>query len=128
MASLIFVVGPMAILGGISDGMGTGIQTLVLKSILDGIGAMAFAATMGWGIAASAIPTAIYQLIWTAIGWSIGNILSDYQIAAITATGGLLIFCISLRLLKIKIIPIGDLLPALFIAPVIVLALHQFAG
>jgi uncharacterized membrane protein YqgA involved in biofilm formation len=128
MASLIFVVGPMAILGGISDGMGTGIQTLVLKSILDGIGAMAFAATMGWGIAASAIPTAIYQLIWTAIGWSIGNILSDYQIAAITATGGLLIFCISLRLLKIKIIPIGDLLPALFVAPVIVLALHQFVG
>lgn len=126
MASLIFVVGPMAILGGISDGMRTGIQTLVLKSILDGIAAMAFASTLGWGIAASAIPTAIYQLIWTAIGWSLGSILNSYQIAAITATGGLLIFCISLRLLKIKVIAIGDLLPALFIAPIIVLALHQF--
>ena len=126
MSSLIFVVGPMAILGGISDGMRTGIQTLILKSILDGIAAMAFAATLGWGIAASAIPTAIYQLIWTGIGWSLGNILNNYQIAAITATGGLLIFCISLRLLKIKEVAIGNLLPALFVAPVIVLALHQF--
>jgi uncharacterized membrane protein YqgA involved in biofilm formation len=126
MASLIFVVGPMAILGGISDGMRTGIQTLVLKSILDGIAAMAFAASLGWGVAASAIPTAIYQLIWTALGWSLGNILNNYQIASITATGGLLIFCISLRLLKIKTIAIGDLLPALFIAPIIVLGLNQF--
>jgi uncharacterized membrane protein YqgA involved in biofilm formation len=126
MASLIFVVGPMAILGGISDGMRTGIQTLVLKSILDGIAAMAFAATLGWGVAASAIPTAVYQLIWTALGWSLGSILNGYQVAAITATGGLLIFCISLRLLKIKTIAIGDLLPALFIAPVIVFGLNQF--
>ena len=89
---------------------------------------MAFAATLGWGIAASAIPTAIYQLIWTAIGWSLGNILTDFQIASITATGGLLIFCISLRLLKIKQVAIGDLLPALFVAPIVVLALHQFVN
>ena len=126
MSSLIFVVGPMAILGGISDGMKTGIQTLILKSILDGLGAMAFAATLGWGIAASALPTALYQLIWTGIGWSLGNVLNEFQIDSITATGGLLIFCISLRLLKIKQVPIGDLLPALFVAPIVVLALHQF--
>jgi len=126
MSSLIFVVGPMAILGGISDGMRTGIQTLVLKSILDGIASMAFAATFGWGVAASAIPTAIYQLIWTALGWSLGNILNIYQIAAITATGGLLIFCIALRLLRIKTIAIGDLLPALFVAPIVVLGLNHF--
>lgn len=126
MASLIFVVGPMAILGGISDGMRTGIQTLVLKSILDGIASMAFAATLGWGVAASAIPTALYQLIWTFVGWSLGNILVGYQVASITATGGLLIFCISLRLLKIKQIAIGDLLPSLFLAPLVVLVLHQF--
>jgi uncharacterized membrane protein YqgA involved in biofilm formation len=126
MASLLFVTGPMAILGGISDGMRTGIQTLVLKSVLDGIAAMIFASTMGWGIAASAIPTALYQLAWTAIGWSLGNILSAYQIAAITATGGLLILSIGLRLLKLKTIPLGDLVPALFVAPIVVLVLHQF--
>lgn len=128
LASLIFVVGPMAILGGISDGMRTGIQILLLKSVLDGIAAMAFSATFGWGVAVSAIPTAIYQLLWTGIGWSLGNILTDYQISAITATGGLLIFCISLRLLKIKDIPIGNLLPALFIAPILVYVLNQFVN
>ena len=128
MSSLIFMVGPMAILGGLSDGMRTGIQTLVLKSILDGIASMVFASTMGWGIAASAIPTAIYQLAWTAVGWSLGNVLSDYQIAAITATGGLLILSIGLRLLKIKTIPLGDLVPALLVAPIVVLVLHLFVN
>ena len=126
MSSLIFVVGPMAILGGISDGMRTGIQTLILKATLDGIAAMAFAATFGWGIAASAIPTTVYQLLWTGIGFGLGNILSDYQITAITVTGGLLIFCISLRLLKIREVAIGNLLPALFVAPLITLILNQF--
>jgi uncharacterized membrane protein YqgA involved in biofilm formation len=128
MASLIFVVGPMAILGGISDGMGTGIQTLVLKSILDGIAAMAFAASLGWGVAASAIPTALYQLVWTLLGWTLGNILTSYQIASITITGGLLIFCIALRLLRIKTVAIGNLLPALFIAPLLALLLNQFVN
>ena len=126
MASLIFIVGPMAILGGVSDGMRTGIQTLVLKSILDGIAAMAFAATLGWGVAASAIPTALYQLCWTAIGYGLGSVLADYQVKAITVAGGLLIFCIALRLLKIKQIAIGDMLPALFVAPLIALVLHSF--
>ena len=58
--------------------------------------------------------------------WSLGNILNIYQIAAITATGGLLIFCIALRLLRIKTIAIGDLLPALFVAPIVVLGLNHF--
>ena len=128
LATLIFVVGPMAILGGISDGMGTGIQTLVLKSILDGIASIAFAATLSWGVAASALPTALYQLAWTAIGWSLGNILQNYQVAAITATGGLLIFCISLKLLKIRELPIGNMLPALFLAPIVVEIVHVFSN
>jgi uncharacterized membrane protein YqgA involved in biofilm formation len=127
-SSLIFVVGPMAILGGISDGMKTGIQTLVLKSVLDGIAAMAFAASLGWGVAASSIPTTIYQLGWTAIGFILGNILAPYQITAITVTGGILIMCISLRLLRVKQIPIGNLLPALFVAPILVQALHHFVS
>ena len=128
LATLIFVVGPMAILGGISDGMGTGIQTLVLKSILDGIASIAFAATLGWGVAVSAFPTALYQLLWTAIGWSLGNILQNYQVAAITATGGLLIFCIALKLLKIRELPIGNMLPALFLAPIFVEIVHVFSN
>ena len=68
-ASLLFAIGPLAILGSISDGMHTGIQQLVLKSTLDGFAAIAFAATFGWGVALSVLPIAIYQLSWTAVGY-----------------------------------------------------------
>jgi len=60
-SSLLFVIGPLAILGSISDGMGTGIDQLSLKSILDFFAAIAFAASLGWGVAASSIPVGIYS-------------------------------------------------------------------
>jgi uncharacterized membrane protein YqgA involved in biofilm formation len=87
---------------------------------------MAFAASLGWGVAASAIPVGIYQGAWTLIGLALGNVLSGYQVDAMTITGGLMLVCIGLRLLKIKDIAVGNLLPALFIAPVLVLALNSF--
>lgn len=120
-ASLIFVIGPLAILGSISDGMSTGIDQLLLKSILDFFASVAFAASLGWGVAFSAIPVGIYQGLWTIIGLGLGNILSDYQVQAMTATGGVLLLGIALKLLKIKEISIGDLLPALAFAPLLAL-------
>ena len=125
-ASLLFAIGPLAILGSISDGMSTGVDQLLLKSSLDFFAAMAFAASLGWGVAAAAIPVGIYQGAWTLIGLGLGNILSGYQIDAMTITGGLMLICIGLRLLKIKDIAVGNLLPALFIAPLFVALLHAF--
>jgi uncharacterized protein len=125
-ASLLFVIGPMAILGSISDGMHTGIQQLALKSVLDGVTSIAFASSLGWSVALSAIPVGIYQLAWTGIGFGLGNILSGYEVMALTVTGGMLLLGISLRLLKIKDVAVGNLLPALFLAPLFALALHQF--
>ena len=125
-ASLLFAIGPLAILGSISDGMSTGVDQLLLKSSLDFFAAMAFAASLGWGVAAAAIPVGIYQGAWTLIGLGLGNILSGYQIDAMTITGGLMLVCIGLRLLKIKDIAVGNLLPALFIAPLFVALLHSF--
>ena len=125
-ASLLFAIGPLAILGSVSDGMSTGIDQLVLKSSLDFFAAVAFAASLGWGVAASAIPVGIYQGSWTLIGLGLGNILEGYQVDAMTITGGVMLVCIGLRLLKIKEIPVGSLLPALFIAPIFVLVLNNF--
>ena len=125
-ASLLFAIGPLAILGSISDGMSTGVDQLLLKSSLDFFAAMAFAASLGWGVAASAIPVGIYQGAWTLIGFALGNILSGYQVDAMTITGGLMLVCIGLRLLKIKDIAVGNLLPALLIAPLFVQLLHSF--
>jgi uncharacterized membrane protein YqgA involved in biofilm formation len=106
--------------------MSTGVDQLLLKSSLDFFAAMAFAASLGWGVAASAIPVGIYQGAWTLIGFALGNILSGYQVDAMTITGGLMLVCIGLRLLKIKDIAVGNLLPALLIAPVFVQLLHSF--
>jgi uncharacterized membrane protein YqgA involved in biofilm formation len=125
-ASLIFAIGPLAILGSISDGMGTGIDQLVLKSTLDGFTSLAFAASLGWGVALSSLPVGIYQFAWTAIGLFLGSILTNYQVSAMTAVGGILLVGIALRLLRIKQIAVGNLLPALALAPLLALAAHQF--
>ena len=125
-ASLIFAIGPLAILGSISDGMGTGIDQLVLKSTLDGFTSLAFAASLGWGVALSSLPVGIYQFAWTAVGLYLGSILAGYQVSAMTAVGGILLVGISLRLLRIKQIAVGNLLPALALAPLLALAAHQF--
>jgi len=125
-ASLLFAIGPLAILGSISDGMSTGIDQLLLKSTLDFFAAMAFATSLGWGVAVSALPVGIYQGAWTVIGFFLGQILSAYQVAAMTIVGGIMLVTIALRLLNIKSVAIGNLLPALAIAPLFALLVHQF--
>jgi uncharacterized membrane protein YqgA involved in biofilm formation len=124
-SSLLFVIGPLAILGSISDGMGTGIDQLSLKSILDFFAAIAFAASLGWGVAVSAIPVGIYQGIWTLIGLLLGSVLAQYQIDAMTIVGGLMLLSIGLRLLRIKEVAVGNLLPALAVAPIFVYVLNS---
>ena len=125
-ASLLFAIGPLAILGSISDGMSTGIDQLLLKSTLDFFAAMAFATSLGWGVAVSALPVGIYQGVWTVIGLALGKVLDGYQVDAMTVVGGIMLLCIALRLLKIKSVAVGNLLPALAIAPLLALAMHQF--
>ena len=125
-AALLFAIGPLAILGPISDGMSTGIDQLLLKSALDFFAAIAFATSLGWGVAASALPVGIYQGVWTLIGLFLGQILSPYQIDAMSIVGGLLLIAIGFRLLNIKTIAVGNLLPALACAPLFAWAIHNF--
>lgn len=118
-ASLLFVVGPMAILGSISDGLGTGIELLVLKSTLDFFITIAFTASFGWSVGLSVIPVALYQFFWTFVGFSLGEVLDAIQVIALTVVGGTLLVGISLFTLGIKRIAIGNLLPALVVAPIL---------
>ena len=119
-ASLLFVVGPLAIMGSIYDGLGKGIEQLALKSSLDFFASIAFAASLGIGVAFSALAVGIYQGIFTLLGFGLGDILSEAQVIALTVTGGLLLVGVGLRLLKIKQLPVADLLPALIYAPILV--------
>lgn len=120
-SSLIFCTGPLTILGALNDGLGNGADQLFLKSALDGFAAIAFAAAFGWGVAASVVTLIVVQGSLTVVGVLLGDVLPDAHLAAITATGGLLLVGIALRLLRIREIPVADLIPALLVAPVLVL-------
>jgi uncharacterized protein len=122
-ASLVFCVGPLTVLGSLSDGLGRGIDQLVLKSTLDGFAALAFASSLGWGVAASAVSVAVVQGSLTLLGVLLGGVLPDAQVAGLTAVGGLLLVGVSLRLLRLSPVPVGDLLPALLLAPLLVTAI-----
>ncbi|CAB4707588.1 unannotated protein [freshwater metagenome] len=127
-ASLVFCIGPLAILGALNDGLGLGIEQLALKSTLDGFASLAFAASLGWGVALSALSVGIVQGAFTIVGALVGSVLSAALIDAITATGGVLLIGVGLRLLKIKSVPVGDMLPALVVAPLLAAFVALFMG
>jgi uncharacterized membrane protein YqgA involved in biofilm formation len=116
-SSLVFCTGPLTILGSLNDGLGNGSEQLVLKAVLDGFAAIAFAASFGWGVAASAVTVLVVQGSLTLLGLAVGDVLPEAQLAAVTATGGLLLVGVALRLLRVREIPVADLLPALLVAP-----------
>ena len=122
-ASLVFTIGPLAILGALSDGLGQGIEQLATKSILDAFASLAFAASLGWGVALSAIPVGLWQGLLTFLAFSVGAVVSAPLISALTATGGVLLLGVGLRLLQIRQVAVGNMLPALVIAPLLALLL-----
>lgn len=119
-ATLLFCVGPLAILGSLADGLGRGPDQLLVKSVMDGFAAMAFASTLGIGVMFAAAPVLLYQGGLTLVGVLAGAFLPTAHIDALTATGGLILVALGIRLLKLKPIPVGDLLPALLLAPLLV--------
>jgi uncharacterized membrane protein YqgA involved in biofilm formation len=118
-SSLVFCVGPLTVLGSLSDGLGKGADQLFLKAALDGFAAIAFAASLGWGVAVSALAVLVVQGSLTALGAALGDVLPAAGVAALTATGGLMLVGVALRLLRVKQLPVGDLLPGLVVAPLL---------
>ena len=114
-ASLLYCVGAMAIIGSMESGLTGNHQTLFAKSILDGIGSVIFASTLGIGVIFSAVSVFIYQGIITLTASSIKPFLLPEVVSQMSAVGGLLIFAIGLGLLEIKKIKIGNMLPAIFV-------------
>ncbi|GAB3997486.1 DUF554 domain-containing protein [Nocardioides marmoraquaticus] len=119
-ASLVFCVGPLTILGSIEEGLGGGAEQLLLKSALDGFASIAFAAAFGWGVAASVLALVVVQGGLTLVGAALGDVVPDAHLAALTATGGLLLVGVAMRLLDLKQVKVADLLPALVVAPLLV--------
>lgn len=127
-ASLVFAIGPLAILGAFQDGTGQGIDQLALKSTLDGFASIAFAASLGWGVAFSAIPVGIWQGLLTVLAFALGSVMSGAAVAALTATGGVLLLGVGLRLLNLRAVAVADMLPALIVAPLLTVGVAALLG
>ncbi len=119
-ASLVFCIGPLAILGSLQDGLGRGYELLLLKSGLDGFASLIFASTLGWGVALSAVAVGIYQGLLTAGANLIDPLLTPRMLTELTATGGVMVMAIGVRLLDLRRIRVGSMLPALVITPIAV--------
>lgn len=117
-ASLVYCVGSMAIVGSIEDGIRHNPDILYAKSVLDGVSAVVFASTLGFGVMFSFIPVLIYQGAITLLASYLQPVLMDWVVTEMSAVGGILIVGIGLTMLEIKKIKVGNLLPSIFI-PVI---------
>ena len=117
-ASLVFCVGPLTILGSIQNGLSGDYQLLAIKSMLDGFAALAFASALGWGVGFSVLTILVYQGGLSLAASRVAEAFTPEIVAAMSAAGGILIMGIGLRLLDLKQVRVGNLLPALVVAPV----------
>ena len=118
-ASLVFCIGPLTILGSIENGLTGEIRLLAIKSLLDGVASIAFAAALGPGVALSAITVLVVQGGIALAAAFFGSALDDRAILGITATGGLILAAVALRLLDVKRVRVASFLPALLLAPLL---------
>ena len=126
-ASLLFCVGPMAILGSIQDGLTGNYNLLAVKSVLDGFASLAFSSTLGVGVMFSSLMILIYQGGISLLANQLNAIVTQSMMNELTATGGVILIGLALSsLLEIKKIRVGNFLPALVIAPLIVWILSLF--
>ena len=119
-ASLLFCVGPLTVVGSIEDGLRGDIDLLTTKALLDGFASIAFAATLGWGVALAAGSVLVVQGALSLGAGMFEDVLVGEALAALTSAGGVLIIGISLKLAGLKDVKVGNFLPALVIAPALV--------
>jgi uncharacterized protein len=119
-ASLLFCVGSMAIVGAIQSGTIGDHKTLFAKSILDMVSSVVFSSTLGFGVIFASVPVFIYEGMIAFISHLAGaSFVAPDVIACMSAAGGLLIVGIGANLYGLKKIAVGNMLPALLVAPVL---------
>ena len=126
-SSLLFCVGPMTILGSIQNGLTGDYNLLAVKSVLDGFASLAFTSTLGIGVMFSTIIILVYQGGISLLASQLNSIVTPSMMNELTATGGVILLGLAFSsLLEIKKIRVGNMLPGLLIAPLIVYVLSLF--
>jgi hypothetical protein len=119
-ASLLFCVGPMTVVGSIQDGLSGDATILITKAIMDGFASLALAATMGIGVLFAALTVLVVQGGLSLLGRSLAVLTEPAALDQLSGVGGLLIIALAIRMLEIKDIKVGNLLPALVIVALLV--------
>jgi uncharacterized membrane protein YqgA involved in biofilm formation len=119
-ASLVFCVGPLTILGSLDNGLTGDVQLLAIKSLLDGVASVAFAAALGPGVGLAAITVLVVQGAISAGAFLLREAMDPPTILAITSAGGVILLGVALRLLQLKMVRVASFLPALILAPLFV--------
>ena len=114
-ASLLFCVGAMAIVGSLQDGLTGDHSTLFAKSLLDGISSVVFSASLGIGVAFSAVAVLLYQGAISLAAAFVSPLLGVAVIAVMTCVGSLVIVALSLNMLGLTKIKVMNLVPAIFL-------------
>ena len=121
--SLLFCIGPMALIGSLNNGLSNDNTLLVIKAMMDGLASIPFASTYGLGVGFSTLPLLIYQGSLSLLAAVFSNLLpnpeADPRIFLLTGIGGLMIMGISFNLLELLRVRVGSFLPALIIAPLL---------
>jgi uncharacterized membrane protein YqgA involved in biofilm formation len=118
--ALLFCAGPLGPIGAVQDGLLGYWQPLAIKMVMDGLAAMGFVCVFGWGVLLSAIPVFVYQGTITLAVRSFEPFLHAHNLLdSISATSGMLVFCVALIVLELKKIQLADYLPSLVMAPLI---------
>jgi uncharacterized membrane protein YqgA involved in biofilm formation len=126
-ASLLFCVGPMTILGSIQDGLTGDYNLLAVKSVLDGFASLAFASTLGVGVMFSTLVIFVFQGGISLFAAQLNAIVTTPMLNELTATGGVILIGLAISsLLEIKKIRVGNMLPGLLVAPLIVWVVSLF--
>ena len=119
-ASLVFCVGPLTILGSLDNGLTGDVQLLAIKSLLDGVASIAFAAALGPGVGLAASTVLVVQGAISAGAFLLREAMDPPTILAITSAGGVILLGVALRLLQLKMVRVASFLPALILAPLFV--------
>jgi uncharacterized protein len=116
-ASLVFCIGPLTILGSIENGLTGDVRLLAVKSLLDGVASIAFAAALGWGVALSAITVFVIQGAIAGGAFLLRDVMDPRTILVVSAVGGIILIGVAMRLLELREVRVASFLPALILAP-----------
>lgn len=119
-ASVIFCVGPLTLLGCLENGAHANPSFLYIKSLLDGFCSLALASSLGWGVFASVVTVLVFQGGLSLLAFCMADPLDELSLALMTVVGGVVLLATALMILEIKKIPVANLLPGIFVPPLIV--------